>query len=172
MSHIMTVEEAIKTAIELENNVRDVYHDAVVKVADPAGKKIFTILAREEQRHADYLEERMREWQTTGEANPAELATAIPSHREIDRASHDLSVVLSRYDRGTEMELLRKALEAERQTSNFYKKMVAELPSEGQRLFERFVEIEEGHLDIVQAEIDSLTGTGAWFHALEVNLES
>lgn len=33
----MTLEEAIKTAIELENNVRDVYHDAVAKVADPAG---------------------------------------------------------------------------------------------------------------------------------------
>ena len=52
-----------------------------------------------------------------------------------------------------------------------HKKMVAELPPEGQKLFEPFVEIEEGHLDIVQAEIDSLTGTGAWFHVLEVNLE-
>ena len=78
---------------------------------------------------------------------------------------------MSKEDRGTEMELLRRALEAERRTSGFYKKMVAELPPEGQKLFERFVEIEEGHLDIVQAEIDSLNGTGAWFHALEVNLE-
>jgi len=78
---------------------------------------------------------------------------------------------MSKEDRGTEMELLRRALEAERRTSGFYQKLVGELPPEGQKLFERFVEIEEGHLDIVQAEIDSLTGTGAWFHALEVNLE-
>ncbi len=167
----MTIEEAIKTAIELENNVRDVYHDAVAKVADPAGKKIFTVLANEEQRHVDYLESRMTEWRETGHVNPAKLETAIPAHREIDRASHDLSVVMSKEDRGTEMELLRRALEAERQTSGFYRKIVAELPPEGQKLFERFVDIEEGHLDIVQAEIDSLTGTGAWFHALEVNLE-
>ena len=113
----------------------------------------------------------MAEWRDTGHVNPAELETAIPAHREIDRASHDLSIVMSKEDRGTAMELLRKALAAEHQTSNFYKKMVAELPPEGQKLFEPFVEIEEGHLDIVQAEIDSLTGTGAWFHVLEVNLE-
>jgi rubrerythrin len=168
----MTIEEAIKTAIELENNVRDVYHDAVAKVHDPAGKKVFTVLAREEQRHVDYLESRMAEWRDSGHVNPAELTTAIPAQREVDRAAHELSVVMSQEDRGTEMELLRRALEAERRTSGFYKKMVTELPPEGQKLFERFVEIEEGHLDIVQAEIDSLTGTGAWFHALEVNLES
>jgi hypothetical protein len=41
---------------------------------------------------------------------------------------------------------------------------------EGQELFEHFVEIEDGHLAIVQAEIDSLTGTGAWFDVLEVRL--
>jgi len=167
----MMIEEAIKTAIELENNVRDVYHDAAAKVIDPEGKKVFTVLAREEQRHVDYLENCMLEWQESGAIDADQLDTAIPSHREIDQASHNLSVVMSQRDRGTETELLRKALDAERRTSGFYKKMVAELPLEGQRLFERFVDIEEGHLDIVQAEIDSLTGTGAWFHVLEVDLE-
>jgi rubrerythrin len=75
-------------------------------------------------------------------------------------------------DRGTEMELLRKALAAEHKTSSFYQKMVAELPSEGQALFQPFLEIEEGHVAIVQAEIDALTGTGAWFDVLEIDLES
>jgi rubrerythrin len=66
--------------------------------------------------------------------------------------------------------MLGKALEAEHKTSSFYKKMVAELPAEGQKLFERFVEIEEGHVAIVQAEMDSVAGTGAWFDVLEVRL--
>ena len=73
-------------------------------------------------------------------------------------------------DRANEIALLGKALEAERKTSSFYRKMVAELSTEGQKLFERFVSIEEGHLAIVQAELDSLTGTGAWFDVLEVKL--
>ena len=66
--------------------------------------------------------------------------------------------------------MLGKALEAERKTSDFYRRMVAELPAEGQKLFERFVAIEDGHLAIVQAEMDSLTGTGAWFDIMEVKL--
>ena len=168
----MTIEEAIHTAIEYENNVRDVYKDAAAKVDDPIGKKVFTVLAKEEQHHIDYLESRLKEWRATGKANPAQLDTVIPDHSAIDRAAHSLSETMSTKDRGTEMELLRKALAAEHQTSGFYKKMVAELPGDGQKLFEPFIDIEEGHVAIVQAEMDSLTGTGAWFDLLEVNLES
>jgi len=167
----MTVEEAIQTAIEYENNVRDVYHDAAAQIADPIGKKVFTVLAREEQYHVNYLEARMKEWRETGQVNPGRLETAVPEHSVIDKASHELSKSMSVKDRGTEMDLLRKALAAEHQTSTFYKKMVDELPPEGQKLFEPFIEIEDGHVTIVQAEMDSLNGTGAWFDVLEVDLE-
>ena len=54
-------------------------------------------------------------------------------------------------NRGGELRMLTRALEVEVATSNFYKKMVRELPSEGQLLFAHFVEIEEGHLAIVRA---------------------
>jgi rubrerythrin len=74
-------------------------------------------------------------------------------------------------DRGTEIELLRKALDIEEKTCTFYRRMVAELPAEGKGLFSRFVEIEEGHLAIVQAEIDYLTGSGHWFDYREFSLE-
>ena len=68
--------------------------------------------------------------------------------------------------------MLEKALEVEYETSDFYKRMVLELPVEGQELFVRFVEIEEGHKAIVQAEIDSVTGLGYWFDMPEFNLAS
>jgi hypothetical protein len=48
---------------------------------------------------------------------------------------------------------------------------VRTLDSEGQQLFERFVEIEEGHKAIVQAEIDCLSGSGFWFDTPEFSLE-
>ena len=75
-------------------------------------------------------------------------------------------------DRGTELDMLRHALAAEHKTSAFYRQMVAELPPEGQALFQPFVEIEEGHVAIVQAEMDALTGTGTWFDVLEISLEA
>ena len=56
-------------------------------------------------------------------------------------------------------------------SSDFYKKMVRELPAEGQRLFADFVKIEEGHLAMVRAEIDYLSRTGYWFDFKEFDME-
>ena len=49
--------------------------------------------------------------------------------------------------------------------------MVRELPEEGKQLFAPFVEIEEGHLAIVRAEIDYLSKTGYWFDFKEFDME-
>ena len=166
----MTIERAIQTAIEFENQVRDVYEAAAKKAADPVGKRVFTVLADEEQGHVNYLQSRLEEWRKTGKVNPVALQTAVPSREVIADAADSVSESMGDVDHGTELKMLGKALEAERKTSSFYKKMVAELPVEGQKLFQRFVEIEQGHVAIVQAEMDSVTGNGAWFDVLEIRL--
>ena len=56
MEIMMTLEKAIKTALEYENKVRDTYVEFAVKVTDPEGKRVFEVLGREEQEHIDYLE--------------------------------------------------------------------------------------------------------------------
>jgi rubrerythrin len=96
----------------------------------------------------------------------AALETAIPSREIIDQSVSNLRHQVAPdgpAKHGAELEMLRKALKAEAETSSFYKEMVRTLDAEGQKLFERFVEIEEGHLAIVQAQIDSVSGTGYWF---------
>jgi rubrerythrin len=67
--------------------------------------------------------------------------------------------------------MLEKALAVETETSGFYKKMVAELPPEGRAFFERFVEIELGHVALVEAELNSVQGAGFWFDMPEFDLE-
>ena len=44
----MTLEEAIKTALDYEIRVRNIYADAVERVADPAGKRILEMLRDDE----------------------------------------------------------------------------------------------------------------------------
>jgi len=70
-----------------------------------------------------------------------------------------------------EAEYLRKALAAERETSAFYRTMVGEVAEEQRQLFARFLEIEEGHVAIVEAELDAVTGSGFWFGIKEFDLE-
>jgi len=168
----MNVETAIKTAIEYENRVLGVYADAVKQVDDPVGRNVVKVLAREEQHHVTYLNDVLAEWQQTGKISTETLETVIPSRKAIANAAGGLQAKLAERDRDTELELLRRALEVETDTSDFYQQMVAQLPTDVQPLFARFLEIEQGHRALVQAEIDSVSGMGFWFDMPEFDLEA
>ncbi len=167
----MTIEQAIKTGLDYEMQVRKVYSEAAKKFSDPVARKIFGVLADEEDRHVAYLESRLDEWQRQGFVTAAKLETAIPSRSAIDSSVRRLQRRMAQQDYSAELEMLKKALQLEAEATAFFKRMVADLPAENRRLFARFVEIEEGHEAIVQAEIDALSGLGYWFDYQEFNLE-
>lgn len=169
----MKLDNAIRVALEYETGVHDAYLEAMKKTSDEAGKRIFKVLSDEEMGHITYLQERLDEWQKTGKINVKKLGTSIPTKEAINKSLEDLrkTVKPKRTKQILELELLKKALAAEIKTSLFYKEMVSKLDGEGQKLFRRFVEIEQGHEDIVQAEIDSVSNCGIWLGTLEFRLE-
>jgi rubrerythrin len=170
----MNLEQAITTALEYEGRVHRTYSEAVENAEHEVAKKVFSTLCDEEMEHIKYLKERLEEWRQTGTINVAKLDTVLVPKAAIEAGAATLRERLGgegREVRGSEFESLKKALDVERETSAFYKKMVATLDHDGKRLFERFVEIEEGHVAIVQAEIDLVSGTGFWFDTAEFNLE-
>lgn len=170
----MSIEEAIKTAMEFESKVRDVYKEAEEQTADQVGKRVLGALANEEQDHLDYLESRLKEWRKTGKVTSERLESVVPPKEiiegEVNRLKDKTEIHGQEKHHSSELRMLRNALEVETQTSEFYKRMVKELPEEGQQLFARFVEIEEGHKAIVQAEIDYVSGPGYWFDFREFDL--
>lgn len=170
----MDLGEAIKTAMQYESRVYKTYRDAMEEASDDVGRRVFGTLCDEEKEHLRYLGARLEEWQRDGKITLEQLRTAIPDQDEIgeavDRIRGKASGEPSRkYDK--ELQLLRKALEVEIETSGFYQRMVRELDAEGQEMFRRFVEIEEGHRAIVQAEIDCVSGSGYWFDTREFDPE-
>ncbi len=167
----MTIEQAIKTGLEYEMQVRKVYSEAAKKFQDPVARKIFGVLADEEDRHVSYLESRLDEWQRKGFVTAEKLETAIPARSAIESSVRRLQRRMARQDFSAELEMLKKALRLETEATAFFKRVVEELKDEERPLFARFVEIEEGHEAIVQAEIDALTGLGFWFDYAEFNLE-
>lgn len=167
----MTLEEAIKTALEYEHKVRDAYLEAAEKSNDETGKRIYKVLGDEEQGHVDYLQSKLDEWKNTGKITTDKLDTVVPPKKALDEGVKKLDRHISKEDYGSEMEMLRKALELETETSNFYNRMVEEMGEEG-KMFEHFLKIEEGHKAIVQAEIDYLGNTGYYFDFQEFSMES
>ncbi|MBN2266018.1 MAG: ferritin family protein, partial [Candidatus Aminicenantes bacterium] len=167
----MTIEEAIKTAIQYEKRVVQVYEDAARSSADDVGKKIFSAFIKEEEQHVAYLVSRLDEWKATGQVTAASLGTVIPARERIEEGIRSLEGRVKRTAPETEMRLLKRALDIEVETSAFYARVVKELPPEHRPLFERFVEIEQGHQAIVQAEINAVAGNGYWFDIPEITME-
>lgn len=168
----MNLEEAIKTALEYENKVTDVYNKYAGKFTSDVGRKIFETLGKEEEDHVAYLEAKLEEWQKTGKVTIDTLKTVVPDKDVIQKNVKKLKKVAKQDGVDNEIEYFEKALDMEIKTSNFYKKLVNELPAGEKELFEKFIEIEEGHEAIVSAEIDNARGLGYWFDFQEFDLES
>jgi len=166
----MTFERAIKTAIEYEIKVRDTYLNSLDKIKDETGQRVFRVLGEEEQGHVDYLECKLAEWKESGTISSSDLKTIVPSREKIEKGIARLDNHLSDNKYETELEMLKKALIMEQETSDFYRRMVDEMETDGD-FFKPFLEIEDGHTAIVQAEIDYLTRTGTFFDFQEFGLE-
>ena len=167
----MTIEQAIKTAIEFEIRIRDVYREAEAAVDDETGKRIFGALGDDEQHHIDYLQHTLEQLKITGKLDPAELQSATPSREHISREAAKVASMMTKEFHGIRKQMLSRALKAEIETSDFYRKMVDELPAEGRALFSRFLEIENNHIEAVQFELDYMSKTGYWFDFKEFDME-
>jgi len=163
----VTVEEAIQTAIAFEKKVRDAYREARDGAAEPSARKFFALMAEEEQDHVAYLEAKQAEWTETGSVTTDGLATAVCPCEDVEKKAAELSASLEGAGAAPEIDRLRKALDVETEASAFYRDMVEKLPPAGRALFAKFRDIEEGHLALVQAEINGASNFGVWFDVQE-----
>jgi len=167
----MILEEAIKTAILYETKACEVYRDALKHIQEPKGRRIFQSLAEDEQRHRDYLIEKLQEWKSSGQLTVSKLKSAVPSPESISAESEKLEETLTIDDRGDQKQLLSKALKMEIESSDFYRRLVEEMPRDAKPLFSVFLEIEDRHIAAVQAQLDYISGTGYWFDFKEFDME-
>lgn len=170
-----TIEAAIRTALDFERKVLGVYEDAAAASSGEAPRRVFEALAAEEAGHVAYLEARLAEWHKAGRVSAEPVPQTLPGEAAIAATVARLGQQVSPNARdealSAELDSLKKALAAERETSAFYEQMVGELPAEGKALFAPFVDIERAHQALVQAEIDAVTGMGFWFDTTEFRLE-
>lgn len=168
----MNIEEAIKTAIEYEERVTDVYQKYADEFQSEIGSKIFRTLGKEEEDHVAYLKDKQAELEKSGTITFDSVASVVPDAAILKANIKNLKKIARQPNIEDEVKYFQKALDMEIETSTFYKNMVSQLPEEYQPMFQRFVEIEEGHEAIVRAEIDNAQGMGFWFDFQEFDLEA
>lgn len=171
----MNLHEALSTAIDYEIKVRDHYAAGAKEIESDEGRKVFEMLAREEQGHVDHLVRALEALKREGRVPRVSLKTVLPQGVEwIEEARRRVQARPEKLAaRASEIELVRTALEFERQTGDFYRKLVEQLPEEADRaVFEPFLETEVGHELLVRSQLDSLTGVGFWLDVMEFRLEN
>jgi rubrerythrin len=168
----MQIEEAIITAIEYEVRIREHYVESQAAATDPVARRVFGLMAGEENDHVKYLEKKLKEWKEGKKLSAEDLETALPSLDWIEKEIGKLASAGVKGAATVELGALETAAAIESETNQFYAGLVEKLPDEAKSFFKRFVDIEAGHLALVNAEIGAIKGSGYWFDIPEFDVET
>jgi len=163
--------EALQVALDTEKKGYLFYKVAAKSSKDPKGQEVFEQLACDEIEHMGVIATVFKSltnnepWTTYEEAvqkygeTPKEKIIFPDVPEEAQENFDDLKA-------------LEEALEFEKKAVQFYSKQAQEADGEKAKAFyQSLIEIEEGHVLIIQAELDSLMGAGIWLGFQEISLE-
>jgi len=162
--------KALEYAVEVEKEGMRAYMDFALRSTSVDGKNMFIWLAREEYSHMRLFESMLHtvlggEIPVAEEIPPATVLKFMPRLKKMERAdggsadAHDTDA-------------LRAALKMERETRDYYRQQAqaAEDP-EVAKVFDALADVEQGHFELIQAQLDYVTQTGFWFGEMEFTVE-
>jgi len=162
--------DLIKEAIKLEINGRAFFDHAAEVTQNELGKKMFHRLAQEEAKHLETFGKlfssimKTDDWKKQLEKEELTGASSV-----ID----ELSSRMKKAEGKSEIEALRIGMELEQKAIDFFKSC-----SEGtedpvaQEIFRKIADEENFHYDLLQAQYDSVTGSGFWLDSAEFKMDS
>lgn len=161
-----------RTALEYEESIRDLYLSAAAMVDDERGKNIFRALADDEQGHVDFLNYSIGQLRAANTIDVTRLQTAIPEQALINANIEKMKAEIPEQMLGDIKTVLNSALKLEKETSSFYRDARDKTDGSIRDILNKFYEIEERHVDVVQIELDHAMNNGVWFNFMEVGLET
>lgn len=161
--------EILKMGIKIEKNGVANYLDFAFATKDSTGKNMFIRLAKDEYLHMEVLEKQLdsimcnRTW--VCEVIPESIIEKIaPTIRNVDKTKGVEGM--------DELSALKTALDLEKRSIEFYNENKNYINDpEAIKIFDRIIDMEESHYDLLQAEIDHIEQTGFWFGIREFSLE-
>jgi len=162
--------KALKTAIEIEDNGLLNFLRFARQTKDTTGKNMFIRLAMDEHEHRRIIEKQLTNLMEGKplikiEIPKSEIEQVAPTIREKQQRTRGESGLL-------EIDALNTALDLERKAAKFFRDQ-ADLVDDpdAKAMFIRLAEWEDAHFDLIQAELDSIQGTGFWFGIPEFQMD-
>ena len=167
----MELEAAIRSAIEYEKRVCDIYKEAEQELPEGTRNRLVNALYKDELFHVRYLEAKLDQCQREGQVIVNKIKQNVLPKWDVKEEASKIREHMSEKDLGDKKRILSKILKAELETSAFYRNLFNEIPDEGKELIAHFLEIEDTHVTLVQAELDLYSHTGFWFDNKEFDME-
>ena len=163
------VENAIKEAIRLEINGRKFFLHAADVTEHEKGIKMFRFLADEEIKHMEVFSKLFsqildsEDWKQY--VKDEEIRGESPLVEKLKES-------LKNAEAKGEIEALRIGMELESNAIEFFKKAAAETDNlTAKKIFREISEEEKFHYDLLQAQYDSVTGSGFWLGSAEFQMD-
>jgi rubrerythrin len=165
----MDSQDIFRSAITYEKKIRDLYLSAVETIDDPRGKDFFKALAADEQSHVDFLADSLARLVSAREIDFEKPVPVLSSAADEDvrRMKNKIPEQML----GDIKRALNAALLLEVETSQFYKTACDNSTGQVKETFKKFYEIEQGHVELVQIQLDYASGNGYWFNFMESDME-
>ncbi|MFB0509671.1 MAG: ferritin family protein [bacterium] len=165
-----SVIKALATALEAEKTGLINYLNFAYQIKDETGKNMFLRLAMDEFDHMRLLEQ--QEYSIQKEKcflavtiEPSAIEKLVPKLQDKDLRIRGKQGI-------DQLSALKTALELEDQAIKFYRAQAQTgTDLNAKAMFERLVEMEQAHYELLQAEIDAIEKTGFWFNLREFSLE-
>lgn len=162
--------QIIKTAMYMEEEGKKYYRAAAEKTKDPKGKAFFLVLAKDEEEHKELFGEIYRSLNKEKKWTP--IKTPLTKRRVTTSSVFDKKEVGGMKGDADDIKAIEVAIEKEKKTIDFYRNAMEEITGEdAKKLLLELIEIEEGHLNILNGELSALTDSGYWYDFPEFTVE-
>jgi rubrerythrin len=162
-------ENAIRDAIILEINGRKFFNHAAEVTHHPKGKKMFLHLAEEEVKHLEIFTDMFNEilggsdWKK--DLIPDDVSGEAPL---VEKLKESMKSAEGKGD----VEALRIGMELESDAIKFFQDAAAATDDPvAKKIFLEISEEEKFHFDLLQAQYDSVTGSGFWLGGAEFQMD-
>jgi rubrerythrin len=163
------VKTLIAEAIKLEIQGQAFFNHAAATTGNELGKKMFTRLAQEEVKHLDVFSRlfssviKSDDWKKQVKSEELKGASTV---------IQGLAERLKRAEGQSEVEALRIGMELEQKAIDLFSGTAAgTADAEAREIFEKIAEEERFHYDLLQAQYDSVTGSGFWLDSSEFQMD-
>lgn len=162
-------ENAIRDAIVLEINGRKFFNHAAEVTHHPKGKKMFLHLAEEEVKHLETFNKMFSEilggsdWKK--DLVPDDVSGEAPLVAKLKES-------MKNEEGKGDVEALRIGMELERNAISFFQEAASATDDPvARKIFLEICEEEKFHFDLLQAQYDSVTGSGFWLGSAEFQMD-